>query len=83
MNKFLVIALFALSGAVCAEPAINFDCTGENSGKQQCTVSFDRERIEKAFEPVEKQAQSVNSPSEAMQVMSNALTVFAAILSSK
>lgn len=63
-----------------SEPAIKFDCTGATDRRQECTFGFDKDRIEKAFEPVEKQAQGIKSPSEAMDVMAQAMTVFASLI---
>lgn len=64
-----------------SEPAIDFNCaTGATDRRQECSLSIDRERIEKAFEPIEKQAQNVQSPSEAMNLMANAMTVFASLI---
>lgn len=79
------LALIALFFPVIAhaEPAIKFDCTGATDGRQECTFGFDRDRIEKAFEPVEKQAQGIKSPSEAMDVMAQAMTVFASLIKQK
>ena len=64
-----------------AEPAIDFNCaTDATDRRQECSLSIDRERIEKAFEPIEKQAQNVQSPSEAMNLMANAMNVFASLI---
>lgn len=81
MKKILIASLFALSGAVSAEPAVVFDC--KDDAKTPCVVSIDRERIAKALQPAEQQLQSAQSPSEAMNAMANVMNVFAALLASK
>ena len=66
-----------------ADPAIQFDCKGSTDRRQGCSFSFDPERIEKAFQPIEAQAKEVNSPSEAMNVMAQAMTIFASLIQQK
>ena len=81
MNLKTVVALALVAPLTAfAEPAIVFDCNSPDSAKQQCSFSIDKERIEKAFEPIEKQAQGVSSPSEAMNLMANAMTIFASLI---